>query len=52
MEVKDNSGAGDTFIAGLVAQYLFDGNINEAIRFANRCATKVVQKRGVEVVGI
>tara|TARA_R110000824_G_scaffold7532_8_gene34162 strand:+ start:3187 stop:3933 length:747 start_codon:yes stop_codon:yes gene_type:complete len=50
VEIKDSSGGGDTFIAGLVAKYLETNDIREAIKFANECATKVVQKRGVSVV--
>ena len=50
VERKDSSGGGDTFIAGLVAEYLKTNDIDKAIRFANDCATKVVQKRGVSVV--
>ena len=50
VEVKDMSGAGDTFLAGLVCEYLNTGDISKAIIFANECATKVVQRRGVNVV--
>ena len=50
VEIKDSSGGGDTFIAGLVAKYLETNDIREAIMFANECATKVVQKRGVSIV--
>lgn len=45
--VKDQSGAGDTFIAGLVWKYVSTQDIDKAIVFANECATKVVTKRGV-----
>ncbi len=48
--VKDMSGAGDTFLSGLVAEYLKTNDINKSIMFANKCATKVVQCRGVNVV--
>jgi len=50
VEIKDTSGAGDTFLAGLVYQYEKTEDIKEAIGFANACATTVVQKRGVSVV--
>lgn len=50
VEVKDMSGAGDTFLAGLVANHLKTNDIREAISFANACATKVVQRRGVNVI--
>ena len=46
VDVKDTSGAGDSFLAGLVGNYLETYNIIEAIKFANKCATQVVQKKG------
>jgi bifunctional ADP-heptose synthase (sugar kinase/adenylyltransferase) len=46
VDVKDTSGAGDTFLSGLVGNYLKTYNIVEAIKFANKCATQVVQKKG------
>jgi len=50
-ETKDLSGAGDTFLAALCTHYCRNKDIEEAIKFANECATKVVQKRGVATVG-
>ncbi len=50
--VKDVSGAGDTFIAGLVRGYLDTGSIDDAIEFAQRCTTSVVQKHGVSTVSL
>jgi len=50
VEIKDSSGGGDTFIAALVAKYIETKDIRESIRFANECATKVVQKRGVSII--
>ena len=50
VEIKDVSGAGDTFLAGLVSQYIKTKCIETSIKFANDCATKVVQKKGVSVV--
>jgi len=47
VEIKDTSGAGDTFIAALVTKYVETEDIDESIKFANACATKVVQKKGV-----
>ena len=44
---KDMSGAGDTFISGLVTEWVRTKDIHEAINFAQECATKVVQKLGV-----
>ena len=47
IEVRDLSGAGDTFMASLVISYLKTKSIEVSIEYANDCATKVVQKRGV-----
>jgi len=50
VEIKDVSGAGDTFIAALAIKYIETKDIGESIIFANECATKVVQKRGVSIL--
>ena len=50
VEMKDSSGAGDTFISALVVKYLENRNIEKAIEYANHCATIVVQKRGVGTI--
>ena len=50
VEVKDVSGAGDTFMAGLVVKYFETKNIEESIKFANKCASKVVRQKGVTVL--
>ena len=47
VNVSNVSGAGDTFLAGLVYSYTRHHDINNAINFANDCASKVVQERGV-----
>jgi len=49
-EVRDLSGAGDTFLAGLVADYIKNADIRRAISFANRCAAWVVSQKGVAIV--
>jgi len=49
-EVRDLSGAGDTFLAALVASYIKNDDICEAIEFANRCAAWVVSQKGVAVI--
>ena len=46
-EVKDTSGAGDTFVAALCYKFCETNNIDLSIKFANDCSTKVVQKMGV-----
>ena len=48
--VKDVSGAGDTFLAGLVVEYARSKNISKAINFAQECTTIVVQKSGVSTI--
>lgn len=50
VQVKDQVGAGDTFLSGLVVKYMETKNIDLAISFANECATKVVSKRGVVTI--
>jgi len=52
VDVKDTSGAGDTFLSGLVGNYLETYNIVEAIKFANKCATQVVQKKGTAKIDV
>ena len=47
VEVKDTSGAGDTFVASLCFKYCLTKDIDASIHFANNCSTKVVQKMGV-----
>jgi len=49
VDIKDVTGAGDTFIAALAVGYVKTKDIKSAIRYANECATQVVQKRGVAV---
>ena len=45
--VQDVSGAGDTFLAGLVTGYLRNKSIEKAIPEANELASKAVTLRGV-----
>ena len=45
-EVFDVSGAGDTFLAALVAEYLKTASLEKAIGFANKCSRVVVQRFG------
>lgn len=49
-QVRDLSGAGDTFLAGLVVEFLKTNNIFQAIEFANKCASWVVTQRGITIV--
>lgn len=50
VDVKDTSGAGDSFMAALVIKYFQTENITESIQFANLCASEVVKHRGVTVI--
>jgi len=50
VSVKDLSGAGDTFLSGLVVEYARSRNIESAINFAQECTTIVVQKKGVSTI--
>jgi len=50
VSVKDVSGAGDTFLSGLVSEYILTQDIEQAILFAQQCATVVVQKPGVSTI--
>jgi len=50
VSVKDVSGAGDTFLAGLVVEYARSRNMKSAIDFAQECTTIVVQKTGVSTI--
>ncbi len=47
VNIKDVSGAGDTFISGLVCEFVRTQDIETSIKFAQECATVVVQKKGV-----
>ena len=50
VEIKDLTGAGDTFLTGFVFNYLNTKNIDKSLVFANECATKVVQQKGVNTI--
>ena len=47
VDIKDMTGAGDSFLAALAIKYLETLNPEDSIKFANKCATQVVQMRGV-----
>ena len=50
VDVFDLCGAGDSFLAALVSKYLDTNNIDEAIIYANKKSSEVVQKKGVNVI--
>lgn len=50
VEVKDTSGAGDSFMAALVIHFHRSGDIESSIEYANKKAAEVVKHRGVGVI--
>lgn len=50
IDVKDSSGAGDSFMSALVVKYLKSNDIIESIKFANKKASKVVSQIGVGII--
>lgn len=49
-ETVDVSGAGDTFVAAFTKKYIDTKDVDIAITFANKMASKVVSKRGVSTM--
>lgn len=50
ISVRDTSGAGDSFMAALVIEFLRNSDIISSIESANSAASKVVKTRGVGVI--
>ena len=50
VEIRDLTGAGDTFLAAFVTEFLSSQDVEKSIIFANECATEVVQLKGVNIV--
>ena len=50
VEVKDVTGAGDSFFAALLVKYVETGDIEKAIAFANERASEVVKHKGVTLI--
>ena len=50
VEIKDLTGAGDSFLTGFVYKYLETRNTSTSLKFANDCATTVVQQKGVSTI--
>lgn len=46
---RDVTGCGDTFTAALAVSLVNDRDIRNAVRYANHCATQVVQKFGTSI---
>lgn len=51
VEIRDMSGAGDTFLSALVYKFILTENIEKSIDFANMCSTIIVQQKGVNKIG-
>ena len=49
-EVRDLSGAGDTFLSAFSISIMKENDVEKAIHFAQECASLVVAKRGVTTV--
>ena len=52
LEVRSVSGAGDSFFAGLLVEYVQSQDIRKAIRFANDVSSIVITKKGVSTVSL
>ena len=50
VEIMDISGAGDTFVAAFTHKYIESNNIDTSLKYANKCSSVVVQKRGVTTI--
>ena len=52
VEVKDVSGAGDSFLSALVISYIKTNDIDQSIEYANKCASYVVTRKGVSIIDV
>ena len=50
VEVKDLSGAGDTFLAAFAVNYTKTKDVISSIDFAQQCASEIVKKKGVATI--
>jgi sugar/nucleoside kinase (ribokinase family) len=50
VEVRDLSGAGDTWMASFAFKFTETSDVDESIKFSNDNSTLVVQKRGVTTI--
>ena len=49
VNVRDVSGAGDTFVAAFTYQLCTSHDVEQSIRFAVSCSTQIVQQRGMSI---
>ena len=52
LRVANVCGAGDTFLSGLVTEYLSSGNMKKSIKFANLCGSKAIENFGTYVISL
>jgi len=45
-------GAGDTFLSGLITEYLKSKDLNKSIKFANFCAARAIENFGTYVISM
>lgn len=50
VNIRDISGAGDTFISAFTYRYIITGSVTDAINFSNNASLEVIQKRGVSTL--
>lgn len=50
VDIRDISGAGDTFVAGFTKSMLETNDIPKSINYGNLCSSQVVQSRGVTII--
>jgi D-beta-D-heptose 7-phosphate kinase/D-beta-D-heptose 1-phosphate adenosyltransferase len=51
VDIKDMTGAGDTFISALAVEFIKSNDVSNSIEFANKCSTIIVQHKGVNKIG-
>ncbi len=51
-KIFDLTGAGDVFLAALAFKYIETKSIQDSIKFANICASKSVQRRGISIINL
>lgn len=50
-EIVDTNGAGDCFVGGFLSQLIQNKNIEECIKVANYCASYIIRRPGISMVG-
>lgn len=50
-EIVDTNGAGDCFVGGFLSQLIQNKNIEECVKVANYCASYIIRRPGISMVG-